>query len=380
MTEKSCACMSEWLVWSCRSVLLLHDGNGNLYVNVIQQTSYRQHIESSRIMPCQAGSNAESHEHPSFQTYIYYDNNSELCISYRLHYYNHSEWMILRKGIRGWMPSDSRRFSMRVNARKAITESDCSLSKVRLHLMSEHYQVWSIQPLHAHTHTFNILQLFCFWGSSAFSAPPYLSKLDAGPGCLTASVKLWCGCLILGECIWRYLLLLFWKQVEETRWMEASGSVVETTDVLKMDGESWAGIWSPPISNHAFQWDGSAWWMIFIEERKLKEACHCSHSLVFMGGTKALKFHLLPFTAVDNSDEEFYHNEILCYVDGSLHLMVIYRLNTPQPWPECLNGDAKVKSPVLFLSYIMDINLIFVTLNKSLSRDERIETWKPVSV
>lgn len=153
--------------------------------------------------------------------------------------------MILGKGIRSWMPSDSRRLSMRVNARKAIPELDCSLSKVRLHLMSEHYQVWSIHLLHIHTHTHT--QLFCFWGSSAFSAPPYRSKLDAGPGCLTASVKLWCGCLILGECIWRYLLLLFLKQVEETGWMEASGSAVPTTDVLKMDGEYWTGIWSPPL-------------------------------------------------------------------------------------------------------------------------------------
>lgn len=93
-----------------------------------------------------------------------------------------------------------------------------------------------------------------------------------------------------------------------------------------------------PTSNHAFQWDGSAWWMIFIEERKLKEACHCSHSLVFIGGTKALKIHSVPFTAVDISDEEFYHKDILCYVDSSLHLMVIYRLNTPQLWTQCFKS------------------------------------------
>lgn len=64
--------------------------------------------------------------------------------------------------------------------------------------------------------------------------------------------------------------------------------------------------------------------------KKLKEACHCSHSLVFILGTKDLKFHLVPFTAVDTSDEKFYHSEIRSYVDTSLHLMVIYRLNTPQ--------------------------------------------------
>lgn len=116
--------------------------------------------------------------------------------------------------------------------------------------------------------------------------------------------------------------------------MEASGSAVQTTDMLKMDGESWTGIWSPPISNHAFQWDGSAWWLIFIEGRKLKEACHWSHSLVFIGGTKALKFHLVSFTAVDSSGEEFYHDEILCYVDSRLHLMVISKLNTLQLWTQ----------------------------------------------
>lgn len=100
--------------------------------------------------------------------------------------------------------------------------------------------------------------------------------------------------------------------------MEASGSAVQTTDVLKMDGESRTGIWSPPISNHAFQWDGSARWVIFIGGRKLKEACHCSHSLVFIGGRKALNFYLVPFTTFDTSDEEFYSNQILSHIDNIL--------------------------------------------------------------
>lgn len=159
MTENSCACMSEWLALSFRSVLLLHvDGNVNLYVNVIQQTGYhhQSYFLTHRIQQNYANlapMQPESHERPSFQTHIYYENNSELYISYMLHYYNYREWMMLGKGIRGWMPSDSSRLSMRVNTRKAITESDCSLSKVRLHLMSEHYQVCSIHPQYIHPHT-----------------------------------------------------------------------------------------------------------------------------------------------------------------------------------------------------------------------------------
>lgn len=56
---------------------------------------------------------------------------------------------------------------------------------------------------HMHTHKLNILHLFCFWelhmGALCLLCSPYLSKLDAGPGCLTASVKLWCGRLILAS-------------------------------------------------------------------------------------------------------------------------------------------------------------------------------------
>lgn len=79
-------------------MLLLHvDGNVNLYVNVIQQTGYRHQscFLTHRIQQNYANlapMQTESHERPCFQTHIYiYENNSELCISYRLHYYDHSE-------------------------------------------------------------------------------------------------------------------------------------------------------------------------------------------------------------------------------------------------------------------------------------------------
>lgn len=45
-----------------------------------------------------------------------------------------------------------------------------------------------------HIHTLKILHVFCFWEvhmeALCLSCYPYLSKLDAGLGCLTASVKL----------------------------------------------------------------------------------------------------------------------------------------------------------------------------------------------
>lgn len=88
-------------------MLLLHvDGNVNLYVNVIQQTLYRHqsYFLAHRIQQNYgnlAPVQTDLHEHPPFQTHIYYENNSELCTSYRLHCYNHIEGMILGKGIRG---------------------------------------------------------------------------------------------------------------------------------------------------------------------------------------------------------------------------------------------------------------------------------------
>lgn len=60
--------------------------------------------------------------------------------------------------------------------------------------------------------------------------------------------------------------------------------------------------------------------MVFIEERKLKEACHCSHSLVFKGGRKALNFCLVPFATVNMPDEEFYHEILGQYSATDGHL------------------------------------------------------------
>lgn len=93
---------------------------------------------------------------------------------------------------------------MRVNTGKAISKLNCYLPKVRLHLTS--YDQHLFQPVcasdtHTHTHLLNCISLFL---ESAYEAPvpplaPYPSKLDAGSGCLNASVKLRCGCLILGS-------------------------------------------------------------------------------------------------------------------------------------------------------------------------------------
>lgn len=81
---------------------------------------------------------------------------------------------------------------------------------------------------HTHMHT-HLISCICFvFGEGALShfCSPYLSKLDAGSGCLTASVKLWCGCLILGSMHLKVFIIIIFKKVEETSWMEASGSAV----------------------------------------------------------------------------------------------------------------------------------------------------------
>lgn len=193
--------------------------------------------------------------------------------------HNDSEQMVLWKEIKRWMPSDFRHLSMRVNSRKAITELDCFLPKVRLHLVSEHYRFW---PTHRNTH---LIPYICFVfgkGTLSFLRSPYLSKLDAGSGCLTASVKLWCGCLILGSMHLKVFIIMIFKkgrgdQLNGGTWFSSSDHwcVEDGWRVLDRDLES-------PISNHTFQRNGSAWLMIFIEERKLKEACHCCHLMVFV--------------------------------------------------------------------------------------------------
>lgn len=88
------------------------------------------------------------------------------------------------------------------------------------------------------------------------------------------------------------------KKVEETSWMEASGSAVHLGESKPLACWRWMessgqGFGVPRFSNHTFQRGGSAWWMIFIGERKLKEACHCSHSLVFVRTMVAPAFILV---------------------------------------------------------------------------------------
>lgn len=92
-------------------------------------------------------------------------------------------------------------------------------------------------------------------GASVSSSPPYLSKLDAGSGCLTASVKLWWGCLILGSMHLKVFIYLFSKKKKKGRGDELNGGIwfsgsswrVQTSGVLKMDGELRTGIWCPLI-------------------------------------------------------------------------------------------------------------------------------------
>lgn len=75
-----------------------------------------------------------------------------------------------------------------------------------------------------HILTLNIPQLFCFWevyiGGPRLPLSSYLSKLDAGLGCLNASVKLWCGCLILGSMHLPVFTIIILKKVDETRLAE----------------------------------------------------------------------------------------------------------------------------------------------------------------
>lgn len=83
--------------------------------------------------------------------------------------------------------------------------------------------------------------------------------------------------------------------------MEASGSAVhlgesEPVACWRWMESSGQGFGVPWFSNHTFQRGGSAWWMIFIGERKLKEACHCSHSLVFVRTLVAPAFILVLLT------------------------------------------------------------------------------------
>ena len=100
-------------------------------------------------------------------------------------------------------------------------------------------------------HTLNNLHLFCFWKvhmrALCLPCSPYLSKLDAGFGCLTASVKLWCGCLILGSMHLLVFTIIILKKggggsLNGGTWFSSSSLCIQTSGVLKMDGVSRTGI------------------------------------------------------------------------------------------------------------------------------------------
>lgn len=186
-------------------------------------------------------------------------------------------------------------------------------------------------------------------GALCLLCSPYLSKLDAGSGCLTASVKLWCGCLILGSMHLTVFTIIILKKVEEAGWMEASGSAVHLWASRPLACWRWMecpgqGFKVPPISNHTFQRDGSAWWMIFIEEKELKEACHCSHSMVFVCATVAPTFiwqqMLQPTLSMEWFIKTGFLSAALVYwqysaTDGHLCAKVlVWRLKMPQLFPQ----------------------------------------------
>lgn len=180
------------------------------------------------------------------------------------------------------MPSDSWGFSMRVITGKAITELDCFLQKVRLYPMSQHdHLFYSMYTSDKHTHTpvrthtdGHLISCICFvfrrciWrvcmcvclgvGGFCLLCSLYLSKLDAGSRCLSAPVKLWCDCPILGS---THLMVLTVIILKEGRRDWLNGSV-------RFSGSS-PGQWCPD------QWRVEDGWR--VRERDLTSPHFQSH-------------------------------------------------------------------------------------------------------
>lgn len=181
------------------------------------------------------------------------------------------------------------------------------LSKVRLHLMFEHY-TFSLYVTHTqiYVHTLNILHLFCFWeGGLSLLCSTYLSKLDAGSGCLTASVKLWCDSLILGSMHLEVFIIIIFKKVEETSWMEAFGSVVHL-------GES------KPLA--CWRWmesSGQGFGVPTIFQSYIPGGWFCLMNGLYCGEEVKRSMSLLSFAGV-----------CMCHGDSCSHLVAVEDLNT----------------------------------------------------
>lgn len=120
-----------------------------------------------------------------------------------------------------------------------------------------------------------------YWGPLS-PALPHLSKLDAGLRCLTDSVKLWCGCLILVSMHLAVFTIIIFKKVEEIIWMEQFISASPDQWCVEDGWSVRNGDLRPPDFQSHIQRDGSAWWVVVIGKKELKEACHCSHLLLFV--------------------------------------------------------------------------------------------------
>lgn len=214
--------MCEWLVWTFRPVPLLHvDGNVNLYVNVIQQTGYRHqsylwHVEYSKITPswllcklCNINIHLPLpllHIMRIITSSVYPAINVAIIIVVR-------EWRYDRESegechlipeVSPCVSSQERPSQSWIVSFQRLVYTSChntiTFSSLCIPL------TYTYTHLCVHTGAYLIL-CTCFVfrrcrrvgvGPSASSASLYLSKLDAGPRCLTAPVKLWCDCLILG--------------------------------------------------------------------------------------------------------------------------------------------------------------------------------------
>lgn len=205
------------------------------------------------------------------------------------------------------MPSDSRGFSMRVNEGKAITELDCSFQ--RLGCISCLSTI-TFSPYVTHTptyvHTLNIPHLFCFWeGGLSLLCSTYLSKLDAGSGCLTASVKLWCGSLILGSMHLEVFIIIIFKKVEETSWMEASGSAVHLGETKPLACWRW------------MESSGQGFGVPTIFQSYIPEGWFCLMNGLYCGEEVKRSMSLLSFAGV-----------CMCHGGSCSHLVAVEDLNT----------------------------------------------------
>lgn len=109
---------------------------------------------------------------------------------------------------------------------------DCFLPKVRLHFMSQHYRLFlAMYTSHTYTHTHTYDPASVLFLGSAYGGPSASSASRLSLNWMQvrdASLPQW-NCDVAAwfwvPCIFWYLLLFFLEKVEETGWMEASGSV-----------------------------------------------------------------------------------------------------------------------------------------------------------